>query len=184
VSRVLPTILLGVSLSAVALVSVAAQAPEIEYGSGAELKGVTKIFVNTGEDLETRDNIVRIILRDLPGLTVTSRASDAEVILLFKTDESTAYAGTYSTGSSRTDAEVHGNETSAQGSPETRTTRLSLPIYQTTVAGSGKVFRITPEGHVRLILTYQGTKVKGTIWKKPRTKFAQKFIEAYRQANS
>jgi hypothetical protein len=45
-----------------------------EYGSTADLQGITKIYVNTGEDLDTRDNIVRIILRELPMLTVTARS--------------------------------------------------------------------------------------------------------------
>jgi len=38
-----------------------AQRPTIEYGSPSELKGITKIFIDTGTELEVRSNIIKEI---------------------------------------------------------------------------------------------------------------------------
>jgi len=79
--------LIVVALASLLLPSVAAaqdvSEQQFEYGSSAELRGVTRIFVYTGPDLELRQNIAAHIQKAL-GKSVTSAeaASDAQVTLL------------------------------------------------------------------------------------------------------
>jgi hypothetical protein len=71
------------------------QAQQFEYGSPDELRGVTKIYVNTGADLEARNNIVETIQKDLKQITVTDRPDDADVCLFYGAASNTFYAETW-----------------------------------------------------------------------------------------
>jgi Mrp family chromosome partitioning ATPase len=78
------------ALSAVILLATfvhAQQQPTVEYGKPEELKGVTKIFVDTGTDLKARESIVTEIGKKLPALVVTESAEGAEVVLVFSQKE-------------------------------------------------------------------------------------------------
>src|SRR6185436_3998583 len=55
----------------------------IEYGKTDELKGVTKVFVNTNGDKKSRDEVASRIEKELAGVTVTDTSDGAEVILVF-----------------------------------------------------------------------------------------------------
>ncbi len=55
----------------------------VEYGEASELKGVTRIFIYTADDLESRNNIMDIIRKNRPEIVVTEQAAEAQVILLF-----------------------------------------------------------------------------------------------------
>jgi hypothetical protein len=112
------------------------------------------------------------------------RAQDAEVVLVFRSTEATYYAGAIVAGRSETNAEVHANSArSISGSSTTNADGYSAALYETVSAGGGKVFRYADDGSIRLIMSFKGTKRKGSIWKKPRTKFAEKFVEAYLEGN-
>jgi hypothetical protein len=64
-------------------ISGAAQQPKVQPGSPNELKGVTRIHV--AADIESgRNSIVEAIRRSLPQLTVTEKAEDAQVWLVFR----------------------------------------------------------------------------------------------------
>ena len=174
-----------VSLLAITSIGqLAAQAsPRFEYGSVSDLAGVTDFYVDTGMDLESRERIIENILDDLPQLSVAESAQEADVILVYGSSETSSYAGTWATSEdeSSADASVTGNRVHVEGQRDGST--LSMPIYQTRTAGSGQVLQLLPGGRIRLILTYEGSKVKGSIWKKPTTKFAEKFVDAFRDAN-
>jgi hypothetical protein len=60
-----------------------AQQPTIEYGQPAELRGVTKIFVDTGADIQQRNLIVKAIQKRLPNLEVVSRPEESDIHLRF-----------------------------------------------------------------------------------------------------
>jgi hypothetical protein len=47
---------------------VPAQTPVIEYGQPDELRGVTRVFVDTGIDAQQRGVVVKEIKKQLPGL--------------------------------------------------------------------------------------------------------------------
>jgi hypothetical protein len=60
-----------------------AQKPIIEYGQINELRGITKIFVNTGVSFQKREKMVRVINKRLPNLEVVSRPEEADIHLRF-----------------------------------------------------------------------------------------------------
>ena len=64
-----------------------AQDPTIEYGHPDELRGVTKVFVNTNANVRQREMIVNTITKYLPNLQVVSRPEDADIHLRFSLRE-------------------------------------------------------------------------------------------------
>lgn len=60
-----------------------AQQPSIEYGQPNELRGVTKIFVDTGIDVQERQLMVKAIQKRLPNLEVVSRPEESDIHLRF-----------------------------------------------------------------------------------------------------
>ncbi|HZF39084.1 MAG TPA: hypothetical protein VE715_09690 [Blastocatellia bacterium] len=62
---------------------VLAQAPIIEPGQPDELRGVTKVFVDTGLDVQQREVIVREIKKQLPDLEIVSRPEESDIHLRF-----------------------------------------------------------------------------------------------------
>jgi len=74
--------LLSLLIMAFAL-PVSAQGPIIEYGQSDELRGVTKLFVDTGVDAQQRRLVVREIQKHLPDLEIVSRPEDSDVHLRF-----------------------------------------------------------------------------------------------------
>ena len=155
-------------LTAVAALSfcLTAQA-QAEYGDASELKGVRKIFVDTGTDLEVRENILKEIAKSkkkLPGLEVVSRAEDAEVILAF--------------GSS-SDARLAGISTEA---PAGSTTATSSAVYRTVTRGEGLVFKPLEGGRIRLLMSFKDSR-SSRFERRPSTNFAREFVRAYAKAN-
>src|SRR5215510_13221091 len=71
----------------VSVVPVVAQAPTVEYGQASELRGVTKVFVDTGVDARQREMIVKVMRKQLPELEVVSRPEDADIHLRFSLRE-------------------------------------------------------------------------------------------------
>ena len=65
-------------------ISVAAQQSNVQPGSPGELRGVSKIHVAADTE-SARNRILEMIKRSLPQLTVTEKAEDAEVWLVFRT---------------------------------------------------------------------------------------------------
>ena len=62
---------------------VLAQAPIIEYGQPDELRGVTKVFVDTSLDAQQREVFVKEIKKQLPDLEVVSRPEESDIHLRF-----------------------------------------------------------------------------------------------------
>lgn len=60
-----------------------AQESTIEYGQADELRGVMKIFVDTGVDVQQRNLIVKAIQKRLPNLEVVSRPEESDIHLRF-----------------------------------------------------------------------------------------------------
>lgn len=145
-----------------------------EYGSVDELKGVTKIYVFTGNDLEVRENIVNEIRKKLPHLIVTNTIAEADVSLAFDAFASTTRSGSVTTGSAT--ASVFGNTVYGSGSS------VTTPVDQTVIYATGFVVRFTPENRIRLLMQFSD--VKSIIWeRRPSTNFARAFVKAYKKAN-
>jgi hypothetical protein len=66
----------------------AAQEPNIEYGQVSELRRVTKVFVDTGADVQQRNAIVKEIQERLPNLEIVSRPEESDIHLRFLLKES------------------------------------------------------------------------------------------------
>ena len=67
--------------------SVLAQSPIIESGQPDELRGVTKVFVDTSFGARQREAIVREIKKQLPDLEVVSRPEESDIHLRFFLNE-------------------------------------------------------------------------------------------------
>lgn len=79
-----PKRMLGLSLlTLIFVLPTLAQSAGIEYGQAAELRGVTKIFVNTGANLSGHDLLVKEIHKRLPNVSVVTRPEDADVHLQY-----------------------------------------------------------------------------------------------------
>lgn len=78
--------LVGVAVMALVFsspMSTPAQEPVIEYGQASELQGVTKVFVDTGADIQQRDLIAREIRKRLPDVEVVSQPEETDIHVRF-----------------------------------------------------------------------------------------------------
>ena len=138
-------------------------AQEFEYGKPSELRGLKKVFVDTGSDLKNRERILKELEKaKLPDLEVLDSSDGAEIVLQFKPSIKTEVGATtrpiYGTGAVHTD--VHENEMQA-----------------------GKGIDFIPKGtRIRVLLSFAD--VEETVFeKKPATNFAKTFIKEYKKAN-
>lgn len=150
-----------------------------EYGSPNELKGVTKIYVYTGSDLEARNNIVKTIQKKLKDIIFTEQPEDAEIHLLFAADASTFYAGTW-----RNSTTTESGTVNAQGtySGQSDTDTSDTAIYRKVVTGTGVVGRLKDRDTIRLLLDFEDSR-SYLLERRPSTNFARAFIKAYEKAN-
>ncbi|MFY9222752.1 MAG: hypothetical protein WAQ98_08795 [Blastocatellia bacterium] len=153
----------SLSLLIWAFLAVTALAQTFDYGDPSELRGVTKVFVFTGSELEVRENIIKNIKKKLPNLEFTSSADDAEIALVFAADVNTFISGINS------NPNYNGGVT-------------STPNYRSVVNGSGLVFKNGSNGRLRLLMQYGDSRT--TIFeRRPSTNFAKAFVKAYEKAN-
>ena len=70
-------------LSAALLLSATsnAQEKEIEYGNKQELRGVKVVFIDSGTNLEFRENAIELLKKELSAISVADRIGDAEILL-------------------------------------------------------------------------------------------------------
>lgn len=137
-----------------------------ERGKSSELKGLTKLFVNTGADTTRRDLIVEEIQKaQIPGLVIMDAREEAEMIMRFAGDEQEVIEGLSANPVIGTDWTI-------------TTVDSRVMVY-----GRGMVFiagkdRTKP----RIVMTYKNTRDKA-FGKRPLTEFAEKFVAAYKEAN-
>jgi hypothetical protein len=67
----------------VLLASRAVWAADYAYGSAAELKGITKIYVDAEDAVDLRNIMTRVIEKRLPKVEVLPSEDGAELVLLF-----------------------------------------------------------------------------------------------------
>ncbi len=140
------------------------QNQEIEYGKPSELKGLTKIYIETMGNVADAERMTdRITKAKIPNLVIVENIKAAEMVLTFGGE-----------GISReTGAIVNrvGNALYAD------TTRIKL------FAGEGRVFVSSEDGkHTRLILRVQNEQ-ETKLEKRPVTKFVNEFLKVYKKAN-
>jgi hypothetical protein len=141
-----------------------------EYGKPDELKGVTKIFIFSGSDTYSREQILKEIDHrqkkgSIQGLKIVDRAEDAEVVLSFSEKGESYFRGV--------------NTTPNVGYPGSTSTAQ----YGYSRTGVGLVVKpLANDKGLRLLMSVTAEK-----WRRgqdgPATKFAQAFIKAYMTAN-
>lgn len=152
--------LLYLMLSATTATTVVGQS--FEYGKPAELRGLKKVFVDTGGDMKNRERILNEIEKAKLGVELLDSAEGAEVILSFQGGKEKEMSGVNST------TDTLGN---------TRST----PAYRKITVGAGQVFVVRRE-RLRVILSFDDEE-KTVFEKKPATNFGKTFVKAYKKAN-
>jgi|GEM_PF-4330916 len=154
-------ILIAIVFVALTVLSANAQDQQarMEYEKTTELKGLTKIFVDTNGDTDSRNRIIKEFEKaKLTNVVLLDSADNAEIILLFLS------------GKDRRSTATIVNGTGAAGSYGLST-------------GKGIAFLPKQPNTMRVILSLDDEK---TTWfdKKPAQRFAQEFIKLYKDTNS
>lgn len=154
----------------------------IEYGEREELRGITKIFVDTGTDLSGRENIIKIIRTALPAIVVVSRVEEAELVLIYSSDSYSILSGISNSRNSSTSGNLSVWGNTATYSGQTTSTSTSTPVYRKVTDGEGLVVRFTSSGRPRLLMNFKDTQ-KSVLERRPSTNFARRFVKAYKEVN-
>lgn len=157
---------LSILLTSFILLSAALHAQNFERGKSGELKGLTKLYINVGADVERRDLIVNEIEKaKIPGLTIVNARENAEIVMRFGGRETVALQDI-------TTNEVAGTDWTIT-TVERRTVR----------SGQGLVFIAGRESkRPRIVMTFQSVQ-DSAFEKRPAIMFARKFVKAYKEAN-
>lgn len=136
----------------------------IESGSTFELRGVNKIYIDAGTNLEEQRNIIGEVLKYLPKLAIVDTVDEAEVILAFS-------------ASQRTENDKHVEKNVWTGDTvRSWNTRLDIAV------GEGQVLRRMTPTHLRSLLQFKDPQWN-MLERKPSTNFARAFVKAYKAAN-
>ena len=133
-------------------------AQSLPYGQTSDLKGLKKVYVDTGSDTKSRESIIKALEKSKLGFEIVDEMEDADIGLGFG-------AGTT----------LHSIVATANSGIAT-----ARAIEDDT--GDGRVVA-RARGKVRLILSFSDVQ---TTWleRKPVSNFVREFLKAYKQANS
>lgn len=123
-----------------------------------ELRGFTKVFVDSGTDPKDRERIVKVIEAAKLGLTVLDSAEGAEIILNFVGGERQTTVDWYNP-----------------------VTKFYGPLPVTLGFGRGVVYVVRGDRR-RVVLTFQDDGGNHFFPKKLAKDFGKKFVKAYRRA--
>lgn len=162
--KFIPAVKDGEPVSQSLIVEYPFQFHQIEDGSLSELRGIRKIYVNAGTNVEEQRNIIGEVLKYLPKLTIVDTANEAEVILAFNASERTQ------------------NDKFVQKDAFTGEVKNSWNIRLDMEVGHGQVLRQVTPNHLRSLLKFEDPHAN-KFERKPSTNFARAFVKAYKQAN-
>jgi hypothetical protein len=136
-------------------IAIHAQRADFEYGSESDLKGKTKLYINTGTDTKSRDKIIKSVAK--LNLKIVS-SGEAEIVILFGAWTDTGILGIPQQGGG---------------------TLIVRPEYPSAKAS---VFVIANDN--KALLVYNFEDVQSTAFeRKPITNFCKEFVKRYKQAN-
>lgn len=144
-----------VLLASVLALPVLAQNPTVEYGHPGELRGVKKVFVDTGTDIELRNQVLEEIQKRLPDLNIVAAPEGADVHLRFSLKEERSYGVIVPAGG-----------------------RIGVPYS----VGAGSVVKVLSDNRVRVLLSFKDSRTRFGE-RRPSTNFAREFVQAYQRAN-
>lgn len=68
--------------------SISGQTSDFEYGKPAELKGLTKVYIDTGADVKNHNKISEAIEKSkISMIQIVDELKDADIILMFRADK-------------------------------------------------------------------------------------------------
>ena len=142
----------------------ASQQPALDPGQPNELRGVTRIHVNATTN-SARNNIIKLIRKSLPHLTVTNDMGEAEVWLVFSSNRRSFSKGNPSDGLTSS------------------ATSTSSEAFEIVAAGS--VIKPVSKERARRLLDFKDTSETTTAAHDETlsAEFARAFIKAFRKAN-
>jgi len=142
------------------------RALNLERGNPSEMKGLTKLYVNTGGNSATRERIVEEIRKTaVPGLIVVNSREEAEMVMRFGDAEEEVLEG-------MTTNPVVGTDWT-----------MTTVDRRTLLSGRGFVFIAGKEQkRPRIVMSFQSRNDKA-FGERPTAKFAEKFLKAYKEAN-
>lgn len=123
------------------------------YGQPSDLKGLKKVFINTGPDTKSRDSIIKDLENSKLGFEIVDDAEEAEIFLDFGADQVANVVW--------------------------HTAVASRVLTQKT--GDG-VVRVRARGKMRLVLSFEDTQ-NTKWERKPVSNFVREFIKAYKKGN-
>lgn len=137
---------------------------EFDYGKPSDLKGLTKIYIDTMGDLKENERIVsRLNKAKISTIQIVEDSDDAEIVLMFGGDDFTVTSGA--------------NSNTIGGSTSTVVTRVNLLL------GEGRVFVLPKEGSKLLLIMRVKNTQQTKLEKRPVTKFVEDFIKVYKKVN-
>lgn len=151
-----------IALSLYVLFAVNAHGQGYSYGQPSDLKGLKKVYVDTGADTKSRDSIIRDLQKAKLGFEIADDMEDAEILIGFGAGKIITSARATLSGSQATIRDV----------------------YSRTGAG---VIIARARGKDRIVHSFSGTQETGApvdlFKRKPVTNFMREFIGLYRKAN-
>lgn len=144
----------------------AAAQKKYDVGRPSEMKGLTKLFIDTRADFKNLERLTNEFRKQkVPGIELVDRVDDADMVLLYNGEQNDMPA-----------VDAAGSRT---GSTYEATASLrTIPL----IAGEGMVFIVSGVERARLVFRYSNQ--QETQWEqKPTTKLVKVFARAYREAN-
>lgn len=165
----LPVRLAKLSVGAIALTLlsvVTLHAQNFEKGNSSDLKGLTRLYINAGKDIDKRDLIAGEIKgAGIPGLVIVDSREEAEIVMRF--------------GGSENEVLSDLGTNPVAGTDWTMTT-LDHRIIR---SGRGLIFVAGKEQkRPRIVMSFASVQ-DSAFEKRPSVSFAEKFVKAYKEAN-
>ena len=161
--KLFPYVLLAV-LCLVGFGTAQTSSSEFEFGKPSDLKGLTKVYVQTMGDLKENERIVtRINKAKVPNLENVEDIEDAEIVLVFGGSTFHSVVGVSSN--------TYGNSTNSSVA--------SANLLQ----GEGKVFVAGRDNDKPKLIMRVQNEQEDKAEKRPVTKFVEEFIKVYKKIN-
>ena len=141
-----------------------ARSQDFSDGRPSDLKGLKKVYVDTGTDLKSRRRIINELNRPGLGLTLLDEPEGAEIILDF---------------GGRTEHHVE-KLTLYVGYPQQFDT---VQVHKQILIGRGRV-SVVKDGKPQIVMSFEDTKNAGAFWERdPATNFGRNFRKLYKKGN-
>ncbi len=137
------------------------------YGTVSDLRGLTRLFVDTGTDVRARDRIIRELRSSGLGLELVQDPRDAQMLLEFGASVEHRVSGWVT--NTRRDKDRRREES------------VTTPTEQKIHAGAGTVY-VVRGGRLSIVESFTDQK-RIFFERDPATNFARAFLRLYRGVN-